>query len=53
MITDFKNVRFWDISLSGIFIDKIYTGNDVSGKQIYDDLILKGFNPDIEISEAY
>jgi uncharacterized membrane protein len=53
MITDFKNVRFWDLSLDGAFIDRIYTGNDVTGKQIRDDLIAKGFNPDIEISEAY
>ena len=53
MKTDFKNVRFWDISLDGEFIDRIYTGNDVTNVQIHKSLVSKGFNPDIEISEAY
>lgn len=53
MRTDFKNVRFWNISLDGEFIDRIYTGDDVSDIQVHDDLVSKGFNPDIKISEAY
>ena len=53
MRTDFKNVRFWDLSLDGVFIDRIYTGDDVDKTQIYESLVSKGYNPDIQISEAY
>jgi len=52
MMRDFKSVTFWNLSLNGEFIDRIYTSDIFTDKQVYDNLISKGFNPAIEIEEV-